>query len=208
MTDTAPHPVCFVDTETTGLDPDRHEIWEVAIVLPDGSEWDWQLPVDLSRADSIALNIGRFHQRRWQSACRTDEQGFAKGNRTELADFATDFAHMTRGLHLAGAVVSFDADRLSRLLRANGECPMWHYHLIDVEALAAGYLAGSFGAIQECGSNPDADGPTQEEAMRAIPPWRSDDLSRAVGVDPDDFDRHTALGDARWARAIYLATIG
>lgn len=32
--------------------------------------------------------------------------------------------------------------------------------------------------------------------------------NRAVGVDPDDFDRHTALGDARWARAIYDAITG
>jgi len=24
--------VCFVDTETTGLDPDRHEIWEVGLI--------------------------------------------------------------------------------------------------------------------------------------------------------------------------------
>jgi hypothetical protein len=28
-------------------------------------------------------------------------------------------------------------------------------------------------------------------------------LSRALGVDPDAYDRHTALGDARWVRAQY-----
>ena len=39
-------------------------------------------------------------------------------------------------------------------------------------------------------------------------PWDSDEISRVVGVDPDDFDRHTALGDARWARAIYDAITG
>ncbi len=43
--------------------------------------------------------------------------------------------------------------------------------------------------------------------MRAIPPWDSNKLSLAVGVDPDDFDRHTALGDARWAKAIYERVI-
>lgn len=25
--------LAFVDTETTGLDPDRHEIWEVALIV-------------------------------------------------------------------------------------------------------------------------------------------------------------------------------
>ena len=188
--------VCFVDIETTGLDPERHEIWEVGLIL-DGSEFSWQLPVDLGKADAIALNIGQFHERRMYG-----------DSVTLCKDFAAEFAAMTRGYHLAGAVVSFDAERLARLLRNNSECPMWHYHLIDVEALAAGYLTGQFVAIQECGANPAADGPTQEEAMRAIPPWNSGDLSRAVGVDPDDFDRHTALGDARWAKAIYKAVMG
>lgn len=36
-----------------------------------------------------------------------------------------------------------------------------------------------------------------------LPPWDSNDLSRAVGVDPDLFKRHTAMGDALWAAAIY-----
>lgn len=198
-------PVCFVDCETTGLDPDLHEVWEVALITPvvgmtsadDGwNEQVWQLPVDLSRADPMALNIGRFHDRRPGQTL------------VEPAVFAEEFVHASRGLHLVGACVSFDADRLWRLLRAAGECPMWHYHLVDVEALAAGYLIGQFTAIQEVGKNPDADGPTQDEAMGAVPPWRSTDLSRAVGVEPDDFDRHTALGDARWAKAIYEAVMG
>ena len=203
--------VCFVDTETTGLDPDRHEIWEVGIVLPDGSEWDWQLPVDLSRADPMALTIGRFHQRRWQSACRTDEQGFARGNRTELVDFASDFANMTRGLHLAGAVVSFDAERLWKLLRANGECPMWHYHLIDVEALAAGYVSAQCEGQAADGTKGTLRVERRDGTINHIdgrPPWGSHDLSLAVGVDPDSFDRHTALGDARWAKAVYEAVMG
>lgn len=189
---TSPAPVCFVDTETTGLDPERHEIWEVGLILPDGTEHLWQLPVDLARADPIALNIGRFHERRVVAAMTRYTNGDATW-RVDTERFARLFAGLTRGLHLAGAVVSFDAERLWRLLRANGECPMWHYHLIDVEALAAGWLRGSLK-------------PTLWEVAR--PPWKSDDLSRAVGVEPDDFDRHTALGDARWARALYLAVMG
>jgi hypothetical protein len=198
MTDTAPQPVAFVDTETTGLDPDRHEIWEVGLILPDGSEHEWQLPVDLSRADPIALNIGRFHERRWKWDSVIGVGQPAVEFQTNPARFAFDFVRLTRGLHLAGAVVSFDADRLWRLLRANGQCPMWHYHLIDVEGLAAGWLAGR-------GCKPADD---RGYGADPRPPWRSDALSMAVGVDPDDFDRHTALGDARWAKAIYEAVMG
>ena len=38
--------VCFVDTETTGLDPDRHPIWEVALITPNGDEHVWQFAVE------------------------------------------------------------------------------------------------------------------------------------------------------------------
>ena len=55
----------FIDTETTGLDPDRHAIWEVALITPDGNEHVWQFPVDEMSADPFALDIGRYWDRRW-----------------------------------------------------------------------------------------------------------------------------------------------
>lgn len=51
----------FIDTETTGLDPDRHEVWEIAAIYESGGkwyEWEAQLPVDLTRADPTGLRIG------------------------------------------------------------------------------------------------------------------------------------------------------
>lgn len=159
--------LAFVDTETTGLDPDRHEIWEVGLIV-DEMEHQWFLPVDLGSADAIALKVGGFHDR-YQCG----------PNPTPLDEFSAEFASLTRGRHLVGAVVSFDEERLRKLLRANGACPEWHYHLIDVEAMIVGRLRG------------------------AGIPWKSDELSRTVGVNPDEFDKHTALGDARWAKAIY-----
>lgn len=203
-------PLAFLDTETTGLDADRHEIWEVGLIV-DSTEYLWQLPVDLGRAEPTALKIGQFHERRWsRKPSLGDGSGPASaavqgyGWLTPLEDFARHFAELTRGRHLVGAVISFDEERLRKLLKANGACPEWHYHIIDVEPLAAGCLTGQFTAIQEVG----ADGPTEKEAREATPPWDSNALSMAVGVDPDEFDRHTALGDARWAKAIYEAVLG
>lgn len=162
--------LAFCDTETTGLDPDLHQIWEVGLIVG-ATYFEWQLPVDLGRADLRALEVGRYHERRFEA-----------DKLTYLATFATEFAGLTRGCHLAGAVISFDEERLRKLLRANGACPAWHYHLVDVEALAAGKLG-------------------------LEPPWDSNELSRAVGVDPDTFDRHTAGSDARWAQALYRAVM-
>lgn len=190
--------VCFVDTETTGLDPVLHEIWEVGLITPDGQEHEWQLPVDLALADPMALSIGRFHERRKGPPGLPPPEPYRK--QVEKWDFAQEFADLTRGMHLAGAVVSFDAERLWKLLRAKGQCPMWHYHLIDVEALAAGWLAAT-------GSTRVTIAGESVGLVDGRPPWRSEDLSRAVGVDPDDFARHTALGDAAWAKAIYEAVM-
>src|SRR5690606_35277881 len=171
----------------------------------------------------------------------------------EIADL------LGKGTHIVGAVPNFDTERIAILLRRFGFAPGWHHHLIDVEALAVGYLHGIPGErppfpherlpwasdtlSRAVGVDPhsatagiatlrrrfgfapgwhhhliDAEAlavgyppgipgerpPFPHERL----PWASDTLSRAVGVDPDDFDRHTALGDARWARAIYDAITG
>ena len=199
--------ICFIDTETTGLDPDRHAIWEVALITPDGGEHVWQFPVDEMAADPFALNIGRYWERHWDTDNDVPvlnaiyEAHNAKSRRKNFPDkgrairpdstWARRFRDLTAGYHLAGAVVSFDEERLRRLLHSLGVLHRWHYHLIDVEALAAGYLASM------------AHGLDNLDPLQL--PWDSDALSAALGVTVSDEDRHTALGDARWARAIYDA---
>jgi DNA polymerase III epsilon subunit-like protein len=170
-----------VDTETTGLDPDRHEIWEVGLILRDGdkqTEHHWFLPVDLGTADAEALAIGRYYER----------HPMAQGNWASSAvaapsAFAREFSRLTAGAYLIGAVVSFDEQRLAKLLRANGACPGWNHHIIDVRALAAG-------------------------AVGAHPPWHHDSIAAKLGVPPvPPAERHTALGDARMALNIYDAAM-
>jgi hypothetical protein len=179
----------FLDLETTGLDPDRNEIWEIGLITPK-SEQFYFLRVDLLRADPIALDIGRFHERHPQgnsyphTKVPMSDTLFAPNDK----DFLRSIARQTHGCHLAGAVISFDEERLRRLMLAAGVRPSWHYHLIDVEALAAGYLAHGY--------DHDGDAPHK-------PPWNSNELSQCIGVDPQLFERHTALGDCRWAKAIY-----
>lgn len=161
--------VVFIDLETTGLDPAQHEIWEVGLIV-DGQECEWQLPVNLAKADPGALRVNRYYER--------------NVGRRELADqpsagaVAAEVARLSAGRHLVGAVPSFDAAFLAPFLRSHGQCHAWHYHLVDVEALIAGKIG-------------------------MPPPWNSNELSQKVGVDPAQFDRHTALGDARWARALF-----
>lgn len=184
--------IAFVDTETTGLHPYDHEIWEVGLIVDD-VEHHWFLPVNLSKADPFALNIGGYHNRHPRGLhCAGGETGGV----TDTDLFCRQFAKLTWGRHLVGAVVSFDEERLRRLLRRHGQAEGWHYHLVDVEALAVGYLAGRAGLCEDgcC------------DLVR--PPYKSDQLTEALGIEVDDMDKHTALGDARWAKAIYEKVMG
>lgn len=188
--------VAFIDTETLGLQARTHAIWEIAIIVPDGpdaGEHLWQQSVRswLERADPVALDINGFHDRYDESS--------ALGWRE-----STDrFMRLLEGRHLVGAVPSFDEERLRHQVSIyHGEIQRmpWHYHLIDVEALAVGYLSAVDYVRQVHNFNVWVDPPTDPPSL----PWCSDDLSRAIGVlPPEGADRHTALADARWAKAIY-----
>jgi DNA polymerase III epsilon subunit-like protein len=165
----------FLDTETTSLDADTGEIWEVGAIVrqEDGTEteYHWFLPVTLVEADPISLKIGKFHERYTVPSIG-------------LEDFAWRFWGLTKDTHLVGNIVSFDEERLRKLIRRHGLTPGWHYHLVDVESLVAGHL-------------------------KIGPPWKSADLSEAAGVAlPSEEERHTALADARWAMRLYDEVLG
>lgn len=176
MTD---HPVLYVDCETTGLDPQMHPIWEVAAIEADGTEHLWQVKwprAVLDQAEPIALEINGFEARYDKGACPI----LTPRESAEL------FASLSQGLHLVGAVISFDEERLRHmhdinLGRPEGKYP-WHYRLICVESMLLGWLGG-----------------TVEH------PYSPRELAERVGVPTDVETHHTALADARWAKAVYEA---
>jgi len=56
----------YIDTETTGLDPTKHAIWEVGLITAKGDEKSWMVELtnqELADADPFALQIGGFHKR-------------------------------------------------------------------------------------------------------------------------------------------------
>lgn len=186
--------VVFIDTETTGLDAEKHVIWDLAIIEEDGTEHQWFFRppcLCVEHADPIALDIGKFYGR-----TEYNEVSWIKGERSwhwsNLPEALEQVRKLTWNKHLVGAVPSFDEERL-RLLMETFRIPhKWHYHLIDIEALAVGYLAG----------RESIDGPFEERPHKTLP-WKSRKLYEALGVVNPVEDEHTALGDARLAKAVY-----
>lgn len=178
----------FMDTETMGLEK-AAPVWEFAAIRrnDDGTEekyhtfvahygWPWESKMpEPFRSD---------YKARYDEANAMDTHSFVAWLATTVLS--------SRGTgdrpHIVGAVPNFDTERLEHMVTNWGYVWPAHYHLIDVENEAHGWLAG--------------------RGRLMLPPWNSNDLSRAIGVDPEQFDRHTAMGDVEWVRAQWDVIIG
>jgi DNA polymerase-3 subunit epsilon len=114
----------FLDTETTGLDPQRHEIWELAYAVDDGDIHGGVVYHSLRSADPTALRLNGYHDRVYPQKF-SEMQALEEGLRKAL-DGAT----------VVGANPAFD----TAFLRARWGVTPWHHRLWDIEAYAAGVL--------------------------------------------------------------------
>ena len=176
--------LCFIDTETTGLDRRRRRIWDFACIVREEGQADVEhqffIEVSLRNADPFGLNIGHFWERYpgWQVAGRRGAR--RDGLLKSPWDAAQTIMELTTGATWVGAVPSFDEESCEALLHRAGRFPRWDYHLVDVETAAAA-LAG------------------------ISPPWKNDVVNLAYNIQVAPEDRHTALGDARACRDLYDA---
>lgn len=179
--------IVFMDTETLGLQADA-PVWEFAAVRrPHGDD----LLVDPT--DALVFTI-RHDPAGWlddlpESFLR-DYQSRYDEDTALCGVVAAHQIHriVTENAIVVGSNPDFDMRRIEKLLLRYDLTPRWHYHPIDMPSVVQGFLAA-------CG--------------RLFPqPWKSDALSRALGVEPGDFDRHTAMGDVQWVMAQWDVVMG
>lgn len=167
----------FMDTETTGLSL-SDDIWEFAAIRreEDGTEQEFHYFIDHDEIKCMQLPefFLNDHRARWNADAALP-----------LFDAMVRIDKITAGAHIVGACPNFDTERIAIGLKKLGLLPRWHYHLIDVENLSVGFLYA------------------HELVTKVTLPWDSDQLSKAIGVEPPTTARHTAMGDVFWARAIY-----
>lgn len=199
--------IVFMDTETLGLDVDA-PIWEFAGIRRDG---------DTGKDDDRMHLFINHNPEPWLSSLPEEfaadyRERFTKARELSQITQPRHAAELISSFlsgrpHIVGAVPSFDTERISRQLLQPAKLPNpWHYHLIDIENVVMGYLHGvAARAVDEARIRGEEPHPAL--VNRPGPPYKSDDLSRAVNVDPNDFDRHTAMGDVLWTRAQWDAVM-
>lgn len=205
--------IVFVDTETTGLDPSIHEVWEIALIdrRPDG-DYKTHLyvrPTHLETADPNALQLNRFYERTHDFADATGDTPGPVWMGAKTA--ARRVARITAGAVLIGSNPGFDATFLGRFLRSQKLAPAWHYRPVCVATMAYGYLHGAaanHNVAVESGAYADTTEHVAVEDAAAHPRFASRALAEACGISPVPADLvHTAMGDAEWARDWYDAMV-
>jgi len=145
----------FVDVETTGLDPARHEVWEFAAIRreDDGSETRHHCFVQHSawRVESLPEAYRADHDTRYDGKVALTPTAFG-----DLLD------HVMRDKpRLIGAAPWFDASHLA--LYCGG--PLWSHRLIDVETLAAGRAGRLMNGLAEAAAWFEIKNPAEHTAM-------------------------------------------
>lgn len=131
--------LAFIDLETTGLDPARHEILEIGAVIArpvEGSNSQWEIadeldlkvkPAHLETAEPEALRINGYNDGAWL---------FAVSLEPAMKTLADQIADAT----VVAQNVTFDWSFLERAFRQTNLAPQIFYHKLDLASMAFGKL--------------------------------------------------------------------
>lgn len=129
-------PLAFIDVETTGTDPEQHEIIEIAAiiaklkddVLTITDHIDVKvLPKHIETADPVALRVNGYNEADWLFA-------------VSLEEAMKSFAQKVEGAVFVAHNVIFDFNFVDRALVSTGIENTMHYHKLDTISMAFGVL--------------------------------------------------------------------
>jgi DNA polymerase III epsilon subunit-like protein len=131
------HNLAFIDTETSGLDPDKHEIIELAVVLVKQTdrpgkgpkieviaEKDWKIKmVNREAAEDQALRVNGYNEVDWMFA-------------VDLESALKEFVKLTEGATFVSHNLTFDYAFISKAFSKTGVENRMHYGKLDTISIA------------------------------------------------------------------------
>ncbi len=131
------HKLAFIDVETTGLNPDKHEVIQIGVVLVaqnwnDKNNSSFEIieeielkikPERIADAEPIALKINGYNPAEWIF-------GYTLGEAMQI------FAKKTEGSIMVAHNVAFDFGFIEKAFRATGIENKMHYHKLDTISIA------------------------------------------------------------------------
>jgi DNA polymerase-3 subunit epsilon len=174
-------PLVFIDIETTGLDENKHEILEIAVLGEDGETLLHTAvkPEHIETASPKALEINGYNPGEWEPS-------------PLFGEIADKVHELLSGPVIAGQNVSFDMRFVNRALRhafaergmseeeVDAKMESVSYHLIDTVTLAYEHLAPG--------------------GLRSLSLWA---VCKWLGIV--NKKAHSALSDIRATREVYYA---
>lgn len=126
----------FIDTETTGLDPRKHELLELAIVRVK-QDWSGEKPIftvtdewsakvrpeNIQSADPASLRVNGYSASGWNHSI-------------QLPEALAEFIKRTEGAIMVAHNVAFDAGFIDTYLAVHGMPNKMHYHRLDTVSMA------------------------------------------------------------------------
>lgn len=135
--------LAFVDVETTGLDPGRHRVIEIAVTRVKANPSTWDAPIghlcyrftpsstDLAQAEPGALKVNGYHQGHpdWSAAPAMDSQE---------SDAAWEHvAQLTRRAVLVSQNVAFDRGFMQAEISGRDHWNMpWDRRVVDIQSFS------------------------------------------------------------------------
>ena len=201
----------FNDNETTGLDFINDEVWQVHFLAARTGEtrafdsFTRLITHDVEKMKKLPEKFQKIHFDIWSDEANTGLVRTPFAAMKEFLEWRESIANEGEKAHFIAANPTFDSIMLmnNQIIPFSIFYQVFDYHLIDIEALALGWLRHQ--ELNLSWSAPSVEALTPRESFL---PFKSDDLSKALGIYNEDAHKHDAISDTEWLVAMWKAMNG
>lgn len=201
----------FNDNETTGLDFVNDEVWQIHFLAARTGEtrafdsFTRLITHDTEKMKKLPEKFQKIHSDIWSNPDYTGLVRTPFAAMKEFLEWREQITQEGEKAHFIAANPTFDSIMLmnNQIIPFSIFYQVFDYHLIDIEALALGWLRHQ--ELNLSWSVPSVEALTPRESFL---PFKSDDLSKALGIYNEDAHKHDAISDVDWLVAMWKAMNG